>query len=136
MVNHKNQSIARLCELGFQKVGDWHVVHNKLSCRLTQHAHQSNILYAFLAENTVKYFGKSTHTLEQRMSGYRNPGPSQRTNIRNRSKIVDLLNVSQPVEILAYCPNETISFRGYQINLAAGLEDTLLDEFSPEWNLL
>jgi len=135
MIDTKN-SVARLLELGFQKVGQWQLVGGKPSFRLTSYVRESNILYAFVSNGIVRYIGKSMQTLEQRMNGYKNPGPTQRTNIRNHAKIFDLLKAGEQIEILAFCPSEPLFFKGYRVNLAAGLEDTLIEELSPEWNVL
>jgi hypothetical protein len=69
------------------------------------------------------------------MYGYQNPGPSQTTNIRGNAAIKNLLNNDQPVDIFILTDNGLLSYGNFRINLAAGLEDTLIYELNPEWNL-
>ena len=81
------------------------------------------------------YLGKTRLSLRQRMSGYKHPGASQRTNIRNNSYIHEQLETKHDVEILTFSPKQQQSYRGYPISLAAGLEDSLIEHFRPKWNL-
>ena len=52
---------------------------------------KKNILYAFVSEGKIKYIGKSVQYLKARMNGYKNPGPTQNTNIKNNKKIKEIL---------------------------------------------
>lgn len=38
------------------------------------------------------------------------------------------------IKIFIFPCNGQLSYKGYRINLAAGLEDSLIREFNPEWN--
>jgi hypothetical protein len=69
------------------------------------------------------------------MHGYQNPGPSQTTNIRVNAAIKDLLQKNQPVDIFIMSDNGLLKYGDFRINLAAGLEDTLIFEINPDWNL-
>jgi hypothetical protein len=69
------------------------------------------------------------------MYAYQNPGPTQTTNIRVNSAIENLLKGKDPVDIFILDHNGLLSYGGFKINLAAGLEDTLIYEINPVWNL-
>ena len=103
---------------------------------LQKHNQASDVLYAFTSEEHVLHIGKTTQTLSLRMNGYQNPSPSQRTNIRNHKLIIDILQRKVGVNILALVPKESMSFRGVQVNIAAGIEDNLVAFLKPPWNVL
>jgi len=69
------------------------------------------------------------------MRGYEKPGPSQWTNIRGRERILELLSKGEAVEILALPDNGLLRYGGFHVNLAAGLEDSLVRDLQPEWNV-
>jgi hypothetical protein len=69
------------------------------------------------------------------MNGYKNPETSQRTNVRNNAFIHEQLETRQEVEILTFPPQQQQSYKGYSINLAAALEDSLIKHFKPKWNI-
>lgn len=125
-----------LLSLGFEEAGEWILDENSLSFRLSRHKNERNILYAFVAQGNVKYIGKTTQTLYKRMNGFKNPGPTQSTNIRNHHRIVDLLERGIRVGILVFVQKQPFTYEGIRVNLAAGLEDGLIEHVGPEWNQL
>jgi hypothetical protein len=126
--------MKRLLNLGFIKIGHWSVEGNHIRYHLESHQKTRNVLYSFVSNGTIMYIGKTTTTLTKRMYGYQNPGPSQRTNIRVKKEMQYFLANNQPIDILLLVDNGLLKYGDYRINLAAGLEDTLLFEISPEWN--
>jgi len=124
----------RLLEIGFQTVGHWQLVNGELSFQLLRHGGQSNILYAFVSDGEVKYIGKTLQPLSKRLYGYKNPGPSQSTNIKNNAFIKELLNIGAGVDILALPDNGLLHYGQFHINLAAGLEDNIITIINPAWN--
>jgi hypothetical protein len=68
------------------------------------------------------------------MSGYRNPGPTQSTNIRNNQSIRSALSQGKRVEIYIFRNMGLMKIGGFHLNLAAGLEDSLVRDLSPAWN--
>jgi len=124
----------RLLEIGFQKAGEWVIEGDKLKAVLTRHATQTNVLYAFVCDGEVKYIGKTVSPLASRMAGYRTPGRTQTTNIRNNERINALLAQNAAVEIFALPDNGLLHYGQFHINLAAGLEDDLIRVINPEWN--
>jgi hypothetical protein len=124
----------RLYEIGFQPVGQWALDSDNLRLELNALVEHQNVLYAFISGDTVKYVGKTTQTLQRRMMGYQRPNESQRTNCRNRQSILELLKQGQPVEILAMPDSGLLNYGAFHLNLAAGLEDSIIKTLNPEWN--
>src|SRR5437870_9483915 len=123
----------RLLEIGFEPAGHWLLENDRPNFELTRHPTQKNILYAFVCDGQVKYVGKTVRTLSARMSGYKNPGKTQTTNINNHRRIKELLSDGVAVEILAL-PDWLVRYGQFCLNLAAGLEDDIIRVVDPEWN--
>lgn len=124
----------RLLEIGFVPVGHWENAEGRLVCGLTRHATQKNVLYAFVCDGEIKYIGKSKSSLATRMSQYRNPAPSQTTNVRNNHRITELLAAGGSVDIYALPDSGLLHYGRFHLNLAAGLEDDLIRVIDPPWN--
>lgn len=124
----------RLYEIGFQGAGRWLLKGDDLALELLSLMDRQNVLYAFVSGKTVKYVGKTTQTLQRRMFGYQKPNQDQRTNWRNRLAIVNLLKRGEPVEILALADSGLLRYGSFHLNLAAGLEDSIIQTIKPEWN--
>ena len=128
-------SLKAIIDIGFEDVGEWYLDRSGfLQYKLTKYMDEQNILYAFIVQGKVMYIGKSTQTLDKRMSGYKKPGPSQLTNIDKNKRIKELLGNRVDVKVFAFIPKEQILYRGTPINIAAGLEDTLIAKVRPPWN--
>ena len=126
--------MKRLLKIGFNKVGDWILEGQNPKCMLEGLENTPNILYAFISEGNVNYIGKTTQPLKGRMYGYENPGPTQITNIRVNRKIGELLSQEKPVEIYAFPDNGLMYYGDFHINLAAALEDSIIQIVNPPWN--
>lgn len=136
----QRSSVQRLVEIGFIRVGEWKLEAGNsdltLSCALgDEFGYKANVLYAFVVSDEVLYIGKSVRTLRKRLDGVLNPGKSQKTNYRNNSNLLDLLADGKTVEIYEFADNNLFSFGGFHLNLAAGLEDSLINSLRPPWNL-
>lgn len=124
----------RLLKIGFQLAGHWLLVDDDLTVQFVRHASQSNVLYAFCVDGDVKYVGKTTQSLATRLYGYRKPGPTQFTNQRNNRLIRENLLNGSAVDIFALPDNGLLLYGDFHLNLAAGLEDSVIATLSPEWN--
>ena len=123
-----------LTDIGFQNAGYWKLNGDQLELELTRLSDAKNVLYGFVSNDEVKYIGKTASTLEKRLYGYKYPGPTQSTNIKNNANIKNILEAGEAVDIWVLPDNGLLSFGGYRISLAAGLEDSLISSIVPPWN--
>jgi hypothetical protein len=128
--------LDRLEAMGFQRVADWQLQSGALECELRELGAAQNILYAFVADRQVMYVGKTVQTLRQRMYGYRRPVATQSTNIKGNRLIQEALAAGLSVQIYALPDNGLLYYGGFHVNLAAGLEDSLVAALKPAWNRL
>lgn len=124
----------RLLEAGFISAGQWQLKNGILDYELNQAFIARNNLYAFVCDGEVKYVGKTTRTLKERMYGYKNPGLTQSTNINNHNRIKNSILNGQAVQILIMQDSGLISWGPFHLNVAAGLEDSVIRVIEPEWN--
>jgi hypothetical protein len=116
----------RLLNIGFINVGHWNLTNDSIKYNLTTHQTTTKVLYSFVSNGIIKYVGKTIMQLTKRMYGYQNPGPSQLTNVRVNRKIKDILSSGEPLDIFILVDNGLLKYGDFRINLAAGLEDTLI----------
>lgn len=129
-----NDGLARLIDISFRIAGTWNLDGEGISCDLNDLAAVRNVLYAFAVDGELMYVGKTVQTLRARMTGYRNPGPTQSTNIKNNSNIRHCLEQGKRVEIYVLPDNGLLHYGRFHVNLAAGLEDSVVRELNPPWN--
>jgi hypothetical protein len=128
-------SMGKLQHIGFQKSGCWTLKSGMIDFELEENiASYSNVLYAFIVNDSVKYVGKSIKTLKQRMQQYKTPGPTQSTNIDNNANIMKELEAGKSVEIYAFIDSGLFSYGSFRLNLAEGLETSIIEDLRPEWN--
>lgn len=124
----------RLLKIGFCKVGTWRIKDAGIAYHLDRTSSLPHTLYAFLVDGHVRYVGKTTQTLRGRLNSYCKPSATQRTNLRNHASILGALSAGQTVEIWAL-PDEGLHHYGvFHLNLAAGLEDSIIQTLQPDWN--
>lgn len=128
------KKLDRIKAIGFTAAGSWKLVEGVLIFELNDLAPARNVLYAFVVDDELMYVGKTVQPLRSRMAGYKNPGSTQSTNIKNNGKIRECLAHNQRVEILVLPDNGLLHYGGFHVNLAAGLEDSLVRELLPAWN--
>jgi hypothetical protein len=126
--------MKRLQNIGFQKVGNWFLESERLDFKLEKFIDCSNILYAFIVNGSIKYVGKSTKTLRERMQQYKTPGPTQSTNIKNNDNIKKELCSGKSVDIYVFVDAGLFSYGGFRISLAEGLETSIIENIKPDWN--
>lgn len=125
----------RLTEIGFIKVGFWQIIDGSLKYHLDDRfTDAKNNLYAFVCDGEVKYVGKTTRLLRNRMYHYSRPGPTQSTNIKNNTNIIEMLFNNVAVDILVLPDLGLMHYGQFHLNLAAGLEDSIIRVINPEWN--
>lgn len=123
-----------LLNIGFQPCGHWLLEGDRIRSDLARFSTLKNVLYAFVSDGTLMYVGKTSQPLASRMGGYRNPAPTQSTNVRNNARIRSLLQAGSAVEILALPDNSLHHYGIFHLNLAAGLEDDIIRKLQPPWN--
>jgi hypothetical protein len=126
--------VGRLESMGFRRAGQWELKAGNLKCSLQDCADAKNVLYAFVCNHSVLYVGKSIQTLKKRMYGYSRPGPTQRTNIKGNAFLKKLISAGDEVLVYALPDNGLLFYGGFHVNLAAGLEDSLIAQLKPAWN--
>jgi hypothetical protein len=129
-----DDKLARLDDLGFVFAGQWSAVGDGIDCDLSEFANCPNALYAFAVDNRLMYVGKTTQPLRKRIAGYRNPSPTQATNVRNNKNIREALGQGKRVDVYVFRDTSLLQYGGFHLNLAAGLEDDLVLTLDPPWN--
>lgn len=134
MVRKSLQQRERLAALGFRQCGEWTLSGDQIQLQLESPPSGQRVLYAFASGDHVLYLGKTTRGLRQRLQGYRSPGPTQPTNRRVNRELRSLLQCGEAVQILAWECDGRMTYGGFRIDLAAGLEDAIISELAPIWN--
>ena len=127
-------SVAMLEFVGFYRVGQWRMAGGRPKCALTAEQETHNILYAFVAGGEILYIGVTTNILRRRMYQYQKPGTRQLTGFRVHREIAAWLASGDAVDIYALPDPGDMEYRGFRLNLAAGLEYSLLSGLNPPWN--
>ena len=127
-------TFSRLLDIGFKRIGRWVMEQGDLSLEMDAAQDGRNVLYAFMVDDEVKYIGKTVRSLRARLYQYLRPGPTQSTNIRNRANILAALEAGRSVHIFALIDNGSRHVGEFHLNVAAGLEDSLIDKLGPAWN--
>lgn len=127
--------LEQICNLGFGICGSWtRGDDGTLELTLDNVPDGKNVLYAFVVDETVAYIGKTVQGVANRMRGYRNPHATQTTNVRVNALILDQLETTT-VNIYVWACDGLMTYGGFRLDLAAGLEDSIVHEIKPEWNV-
>jgi len=126
--------MERILKIGFVKVGEWKITDEHFSHTIENHLAERKLLYAFVSKNEVLYIGKTTDSLKSRMNGYKNANSTQKTNVRVKAKIHELLNLGEEVSVYILIDKTEFKFGDYKLCLASGLEDILIADIKPKWN--
>ncbi len=130
-----DENLTHLEAIGFKVAGEWNRDDDGIACKLDDTLSDSrNVLYAFVVDGQLTYVGKTIQSLRARMAGYRSPGPTQFTNIKNKNNILNSLNDGKTVKVYALPDNGLLHYGIFHVNLAAGLEDSIVKKLSPPWN--
>jgi hypothetical protein len=125
----------QLESIGFRRCGYWRLGEQRIEYTLSDGENDMRVLYAFVSQEAVLYIGKTVRSLRERMYQYQNPGRTQYTNIRGHEHIRQMLEHGLCVDIYAFSDPGHIRHAGILVNLAAGLEDSLITTFKPQWNV-
>lgn len=116
----------RLLQIGFREIGRWALAGDGLQLQLDILQAQRRALYAFATESKLLYVGKTAGTLPTRLQAYVSPHQSQRTNVRNRAALLHLLRAGTKVRILGWIDPGLHRIGPFDLNMAAGLEDSII----------
>ena len=120
--------------IGFEEVGSWRLHGDDPRFVLNRLSDAAPVLYAFVIDARVMYVGKTVRTLGQRLYGYQKGAGTQRTNIRVRNEIRQVLSKGHTVGILAFHEPRTLRLGRFALNLPAALEDDVIRTIDPAWN--
>ena len=129
----------KLLGLNFINIGNWKVSNDLLSPQISSEFSYEidvpNSLYIFYnnEEDKILYVGKTTQTLKKRLYQYTR-GNGKSTNQKVNKNIKKTLAKSNSISIWVLNDNYPFSWGPYNINLAAGLEDSIIEMENPPWN--
>jgi hypothetical protein len=117
--------VENLKRLGFTEVGFWMRTSEGLECRYTGEFDPKQALLAYVLNDNVVYISRTRgHNLSPS-----NPGRVARA-------IRAALNRDQGVRVYALNTWDEVSYQGMPVNVAAGIEDELVERMQPPWNEL
>jgi len=128
-----------LYEFSFREVGHWSLdgsLKSGVRFTLTTYS-EDRVIYAFMVDDDVRYIGvcdKTATTLSDRMNRYQGMTGAG-TNRRVAGLIKEALSNGGRVKILASKPDKSIKISNLEVDLVKGLENPLIQEFKPEWNI-
>ncbi|MHA6643672.1 GIY-YIG nuclease family protein [Mesorhizobium sp. A623] len=131
-----------LLNIGFVDVGRWQPSGDFIAYQLDGYdaaanevlLDAANALYAFVKGDDVLYIGKTARSIRKRYLGYCRPGKRQATNQRCHRNIKAAIAQGTEIRIFVFTPISHLRYADFEINLAAGLEDSLIRQFDPPWN--
>lgn len=124
----------RLLQIGFRDIGHWSAEAGRLRLQLQALPPHRRALYAFAVDNAIVYVGKTSGSLDSRLQAYVAPHATQRTNVRNRAGLLELLDAGRTVRILGWIDPGLHRIGPFDLNMAAGLEDSIIAVLAPPWN--
>lgn len=127
--------LTKLKEVGFRKVADWYLTNNKLKIVINIADDNKQVLYCLVVNDIPMYIGKSGKSLKVRMSQYSLGHVGQKTSKRIHDNLKSVLANDETVEVYTLYDQALLHYGAFHINLAAGLEDSIIYEISPKWNI-
>lgn len=132
--DRQTSALQRLEEIGFERAGEWLLDDGEPRIEVRRLAAASNVLYAFASERELLYVGRSSRSLALRMQGYEQGGPERSARSRNRERILAMLMLDQEVTLLAMPDPGSLLYGSFRVNIAAGLQHSLIAALDPPWN--
>ncbi len=133
-----DDALTRIMNIGFEYVGFWlesEFKSGKISSILSAPwGTKTEVLYAFVEEKSVLYVGYTARRLSRRFTSYENPGQRSSTDMKICGNIKKKLEASIQIDIYAL-QNDIETSRGeFDVNVAAGLEKSIIRALEPRWN--
>lgn len=126
---------AMLLELGFERAGEWILDNGRPFPHLKTGRSNRTALYAFLLGAEVVFLGRVKAAFGGQIGADGPMGMTHHHSTDNDRRIISNLMTGADIEILEFAPADTLEFRGWQLNIGAGLQDALVDRLKPDWNL-
>ena len=126
--------IQSLTDIKFYKAGNWALDKGDLTFDSDKLPTNLNALYAFVVDEEVVYVGKTTNSLKKRLNQYQKPHATQRTNMKVQNEILNVLSKNGNVDIYVFVENNPEYVGQFELNKAAGLEDSIIKRLNPAWN--
>ena len=130
----KRPGLERLLALDFDHAGYWEMSKGKVKCALHRHSKEPNAIYAFVVDREVMYVGKTSRTVNERMTNYEQTNSSRSTTFRCNSNITQELDAGRRVDVYVLLDRARLAYEDMPVRLADGLEPTLIALFRPPWN--
>ncbi|NJN83523.1 MAG: hypothetical protein HC802_15400, partial [Caldilineaceae bacterium] len=127
--------MKQLLDIGFTRVGGWHLVDDAPAVTLHSMGESVNVLFAFVAGGEVKYVGRSVQSLVRSLDRFQNPTDKLDEFAACRQQIADSLYAGVEVDIYILPERGLLQYGDFHVNLAAGLEESILATLQPEWNI-
>ena len=131
----EDNPIFDLIEIGFEKIGVWKLIDEKLILKLSKGQDFSPALYFFANDAEVLYVGKTTQKLAKRLYFYGRPCPTQSTNIRLNSLIKERLQLGETISVYGYLHPQSVRIGRFSLDYPAALESGIIKELKPKWNV-
>lgn len=126
--------LEKLKKIGFLEIGQWICKGEELILLNPEIINYQNAIYAFVSGERILYIGKTTNSIKKRFYSYIKPGPSQNTNIGIKRRLLKEVENGKPISIYAFEDKGLLQYGAFTINLAEGLEKSIIDSINPEWN--
>jgi hypothetical protein len=127
-------TISRLTKAGFRRIGLWQL---DAECRphFVSQVPAERGVYALIVNDEVRYVGSAQRGLHKRFLKYNNPNNKGTVAVRLRGYLTEALKAGSEVSVFLTTPPRTMQWNGLPIDLIAGLEEGLIQELQPAWNI-
>lgn len=128
-------NLKTLQELGLAQAGRWILDNGRPFPHLESGRSNSAALYAFTLGGEVVFIGRAKAAFGGAIG---NDGPLGMTHHHSTDcdrRIISTLMSGDDIEIWEFAPAEALEYRGWTVNIGAGILDALVGSLKPEWNL-
>ncbi|HEY3413699.1 MAG TPA: hypothetical protein VGM51_11695 [Armatimonadota bacterium] len=124
-----------LLDLGFVPAGQWILDNGRPFPHLLSGRSNRSALYAFVLSGEVVFIGRLKGAFGGQIGAEGPMGMTHHHATDNDRRIISTLMTGEDIEILEFAPDEAIEYRGWGVNIGAGILDALVERIKPDWNL-
>ena len=128
-----SSNVERLLAAGFRRTGAWRLVSGAFRLPGLDTLPREPGVYAYAIDGKIHYVGSAQRGLRARLRHYE-IAKTLRTVHRVRQEIMNLLAAGHEVEVFTFVPKR-LYWRGLPVDMVAGLEEGLIRELRPVWNV-